>query len=265
MTEYQKKLVEMLKWLSEFIESKGLRYYVVEGTMLGAVRHNGIIPWDDDIDIAMPRPDYERLIQLLKDPVDHYVVESCDGEAKDYPYALAKFYDTNTSMTEYLRRNVNRGVYIDIFPLDGVGNSKEEGYKHYKRVDRANMLLAMKVCAYRKDRAWWKNFAVFIGGLIPLSVKKQTRRINKLCKMKSYDGSRFVVNSMSTYRYKEIMPKEIYGTPTKYEFEGFTVCGPERADEYLTMLYGDWRKLPPEDKRHSAHDFIGLDLEKPYR
>ena len=176
MTEYQKKLVEMLKWLSEFIESKGLRYYVVEGTMLGAVRHNGIIPWDDDVDIAMPRPDYERLIQLLKEPVDHYVVESCDGEAKDYPYALAKFYDTNTSMTEYLRRNVNRGVYIDIFPLDGVGNSKEEGYKHYKRVDRANMLLAMKVCAYRKDRAWWKNFAVFIGGLIPLSVKKQTRR-----------------------------------------------------------------------------------------
>ena len=76
MDDFQKKLVDMLRWLVEFLEKNNLRYYVVEGTMLGAVRHEGLIPWDDDIDIGMPRADYEKLIELLSNPIDHYVVES---------------------------------------------------------------------------------------------------------------------------------------------------------------------------------------------
>lgn len=70
---------------------------------------------------------------------------------------------------------------------------------------------------------------------------------------------------MSTYRSREILPKELYGKPTLYNFEGISVYGPEKANEYLTTIYGDWKKLPPEDKRHSAHDFTELDLEKPYK
>ena len=119
----QQKLLGMLTWLIKYIDDNNIRYYIIGGTMLGAVRHEGFIPWDDDIDIAVPRNDYERLIDLLKSPVDHYVIESPKGEAEDYVYSYAKLYDLNTSMTELARKNVKRGVYIDIFPLDGIGNS----------------------------------------------------------------------------------------------------------------------------------------------
>lgn len=264
MNDLQKKLLEMLTWLTAFIEKHGLRYYVIGGTMLGAVRHEGFIPWDDDVDIGMPRSDYEKLIDLLSAPIEHYVIESTRNDAKDFLYSFAKFYDMNTSMTEYVRKNVKRGVYIDIFPLDGIGNTLEEAQKNYKKIDRQNMLLATKVCAYRKERKWWKNVAVFFGRLIPGSPKKLTRKLDKLCSERNFDECKYVGLLMSTYRFREVMKREIFGTPTPYKFEGLTVYGPEKFDEYLTNLYRDWRKLPPEDKRHSAHDFIDLDLNKPY-
>lgn len=264
MDDFQKKLVDMLRWLVEFLEKNNLRYYVVEGTMLGAVRHEGLIPWDDDIDIGMPRADYEKLIELLSNPIDHYVVESYESPAKDYVYAFAKFYDINTSMTEKLYKNVKRGVYIDIFPLDGLANTKEEALKHYKKIDMRNMLLATKVCALRKGRKFLKNCAIIVGRCIPVNIKKLIKKINRLCKEHDFDSCDYVVNSMSTYRSREIMEKRIYGEPTRYKFEDFYVYGPEKADEYLTLLYKNWRQFPPEDKRHAEHDFIDLDLNKPY-
>lgn len=77
----QQKLLGMLTWLIKYIDDNNIRYYIIGGTMLGAVRHEGFIPWDDDIDSAVPRNDYERLIDLLKSPVDHYVIESPKGKA----------------------------------------------------------------------------------------------------------------------------------------------------------------------------------------
>ena len=156
----QEKLLEMFTWLVDFMSKNNLRYYMIGGTMLGAVRHQGFIPWDDDIDIAMPRSDYEKLIALLKDPVDHYLIETPRSLEKDYVYGYAKLYDMNTTMTEKKRKNITRGIYIDIFPLDGIGNTLDESYKNYKKIDRLHMLLAMKECAYRRGRKWWKNMAV---------------------------------------------------------------------------------------------------------
>jgi lipopolysaccharide cholinephosphotransferase len=260
----QQKLLGMLTWLIKYIDDNNIRYYIIGGTMLGAVRHEGFIPWDDDIDIAVPRNDYERLIDLLKSPVDHYVIESPKGEAEDYVYSYAKLYDLNTSMTELARKNVKRGVYIDIFPLDGIGNSLEEGYANYKKIDRANMLLAMRTCAYRKGRKWWKNIAVFIGGMLPINSKKLARKLDRLCSDHNFDDYQFVGFLASVYRSREIMRKEWYGTPTSYKFEGLIVYGPEKYEEYLTQLYGDWRKLPPKEKRYSAHTFADIDLNKSY-
>ena len=84
------------------------------------------------------------------------------------------------------------------------------------------------------------------------------------CASRSFEEYQYVGHLMSVYRTREIMKKDIYGEPTPYQFEGLTVYGPEKYDEYLTALYRDWRKLPPEDKRCSAHDFIEMDLNKPY-
>lgn len=265
LTPLQKKLLEMLTWLTKFIDNQNLRYFIVSGTLLGAARHKGFIPWDDDVDIAMPRHDYNKLLELLQTPIEHYTIESSNSAANDYVYAFAKFYDMNTSMTEELRRNVHRGVYIDVFPLDGIGNTMEESKENYKKIDKLNMLLAMKVCKYRKERKLWKNIGIFFGNFIPISGKEIAMRIDELCKQKDYDDYRYVANCVSTYRSIEIMEKSIFGKPTPYNFENIIVYGPEQMDKYLTHIYGKWRELPPEGKRHSAHDFIEMNLNKPYR
>ena len=117
MNDLQKKLLETLTYLTKYLEEKGLRYYVIGGTMLGAVRHKGFIPWDDDVDIAMPRSDYEKFIQDFKGVVDGYTLETPRGKARDFLYAYGKFYDTRTTVVEKLHRKVKRGVFIDVFPL----------------------------------------------------------------------------------------------------------------------------------------------------
>lgn len=261
----QSKLLEMLDWLTNFIHKQGLRYYVVGGTLLGAIRHQGFIPWDDDIDIAMPRCDYVKLVDLLREPVEHYVIEAPDSKASDYVYAFAKFYDINTSMTEYLRHSVHRGVYIDVFPLDGVGNTLGESKNYYRKIDRINMLLAMKVAAYRDGRKWWKNMGVFFGNFIPISGKNLAKRVDEVCSERTYDECKYVANCMGSYRSREILKKTIFGEAMPYNFENIIVYGPEQAEEYLETIYGNWRELPPETKRHSAHDFIDLDLNTPYK
>lgn len=260
----QSKLLEMMTWLARYLDENNLRYYSSSGTVLGAKRHGGFIPWDDDIDIAMPRKDYEILCDLLANEIDHYIVESPRHSSDDYIYAFAKFYDTSTTMTEALRHDMKRGVYIDIFPIDGLGNTLEEAHHNYKEIDKLNMLLAMKVCAYRPDRKWWKNLAVFIGGLIPINPHKLAQRIDKACRARDFDSCEYVASCMSTYRAKEIMPRKYWGTPQKTKFEDIEISGPELSEEYLTHLYKNWRQLPPEDKRHSAHDFKDLDFNKSY-
>lgn len=267
MTDLQSKLLEMMTWLHNFIISHDLIYYAFGGTMLGATRHHGFIPWDDDIDIVMPRNDYKKLCELLKNKVEHYIVEDANSLNDDYLYTYAKFYDTNTSMTEVSRINVKRGVFIDIFPIDGLGNTKSEALKYYKKIDKKNMFLATRVCAYRKERKWYKNVAIFLCRLIPSFIvnnKKLCIKIDKLNQKRAFDDYHYFGLNMSTYRDRDIHNKEILGKPTLYKFETIEIYGVENADKYLSETYGDWKKLPAEDKRHSAHDFINLDLNKPY-
>ena len=265
MTEIQSKLLEMMAWLAKYLEENNLSYYVMGGTMLGAVRHQGFIPWDDDVDIVMPRGDYEKFIDMLKDPVDHYIVESVNSPAKDFPYNYAKFYDMNTSLIDSAKVPVKRGLFIDVFPLDGIGNTMEESLNNYKKINFLHGLLAMKNCKYRKGRKPWKNLAAICGYVLPLNRKKLSIKLDRLCATRSPEDYKYVGYLTSSYRTREIMDRDIYGTPAPYQFEGITVYGPEKYDEYLTALFKDWRKLPPEDQRCSAHGFIYINLNEPYR
>ncbi len=264
LNDMQKKLVESFVWLTDYLEKNGLRYYMVCGTMLGAVRHKGFIPWDDDIDIGMPRRDYEKFLELMKDPVDHYVVESYKTGNKDFYYASAKFYDLNTTMVENKIGMTKRGLYIDIFSLDGIGNTIEESYANYKKIDRLHMLYAMKTTKPHKGRAWWKNVASFVGYILPVNVHKLIKKLDNLCAEHDFDEYKYVGHLKSSAREKEILDKSIYGEPTLYEFEGIKAYGPEKYDEYLTSLFGDWQKLPPIEKQVSNHEFVYLDINKPF-
>ena len=260
---FQEKLVEMFGWFHNFCVENNLTYYAAGGTMLGAARHHGMIPWDDDIDVIMPREDIKKLEQLM-DNTGRYVLESPTGDAKDYLYACHKIYDTTTTLVENTRVKIKRGIFLDIFPIDGMGNTEEEAQKHFDKIRKKLRLLNAKSYGYSKDMGLFKNIAIFIFRFIPLSEKNLQKEVTALCEERSCISYKLCGNPIGAYKMKEIMTMSVYGRPTLYDFDGIKIYGVEHADEYLTRLYGDWRQLPPEEKRISHHNFIFLDLENGY-
>ena len=235
--------------------------------MIGAMRHSGFIPWDDDVDVAVPRRDYKRLIEGFSDVVDGYFLESPYSGNNDYLYSYAKLYDTRTTLTEKTRKLCKRGVYIDVFPLDGVGETLEEAQEAFKVFDKKNMFLMTRTCVIRRDRSWYKNLSIVAARAIPnfiVNDKKLSISVDKVAESINRDDSKYVANLMGAYRAKEITLRAYFGEPTLYRFEDIMIAGPEKYDEYLQGIYKNWRELPPEEKRYPKHDFAEFNLEKPY-
>lgn len=267
MTELQEKLLEMFKYFHKFCEENNLRYWALGGIVLGAVRHKGFIPWDDDIDVGMPREDYERFIGM-KDKFNGRYIAEFPGENKDYTYLFGKIYDTSTTLVENCRPKAKRGIYLDIFPLDGVGNTYEEALKNFKKVYKKKLSFMRKhVIVWRKGRSLYKNIAVLILNCVPEFVwntQKMITDIDDMSKQFKFSECNYVVNYFGAWREKEIIKKEYFGEPRLVEFEGATMYIPENYDEYLTTLYGNYMQLPPPEKRVSHHDYILCDLHKSY-
>ena len=269
MNELQKKLVEMLKWFHVFCEENNLRYYIIAGTMLGAVRHGGVIPWDDDIDVGMPRADYEKLRQISNNMSRRkYIFEYPSVDKKDFPFLWGKLYDTTTTFIEKQRYTTKKGIYIDIFPLDGIGNTMEEAVNNFRPIEKRLNLNSIISCAILKRRKWYKNIPILFGRIIsPLFVNKYklAKNLDEMCKKFDFDSCAFVCNLMGGSGTKGIVKKEYFGTPTPIRFADTVVYGLEKPEMYLKSMYGDYMKLPPEDKRISFHDSILLDLNKGYQ
>lgn len=265
MTEVQKKLLDMLKWFHKLCVENNLRYYAIGGTMLGTQRHQGFIPWDDDIDVGMPREDIEKLKDIInRKNSDRYVFEAPETDEPDYFYPFYKLYDTSTTLIENTKCAIKRGIYIDIFPLDGIGNTLDESTRNYKKVKFLDNLLMTKVAGFREGRKFYKNLFVAIFRLIPINDKKILNCLVAQCKKIKWDDSIWGGNLVGAWGMKEIMPREIMGTPKLYKFENTEIYGVQNPDEYLSKMYGDWRKLPPEEKRVTHHDYILCDLNKSY-
>lgn len=268
LSPLQVRLLEMMKWFHQFCVEHDLRYFCLGGTMLGAQRHHGFIPWDDDIDVGLPRRDYEKLMELMKDDnYDPFVLETPYSRNADYCYPYSKLYDTRTTLIENRRKDVVRGIFIDVFPLDGIGETEQESIHNYKRINKKYNMLLTTVCGIRRERSWYKNLAVLAVRCIPsyfLSYKRLMMELDRLCALVDYDSSTWVCNCLGAWRFREAMERKYYGNPLLYQFEDIQVYGVEKYNDYLTRLYGDWRQLPPVEKQKTHHDFIYLNLNKPY-
>lgn len=267
LSELQQKLLQNLQWFHTFCEQHHLHYYMLGGTMLGAVRHRGFIPWDDDVDVGMPTQDYVRLIKLLQNPISHYVLESPANPGEGFWYPFAKLYDTSTTLIENTATQIKRGIYIDIFPLEGLGNTLKETQQNYRSLKwKLNLLLA-RTTGIRQDRKWYKNLFVYVSRLLPnwlVDNKKLYAQIYASTTQADFDSRTYGGNPCGAWRLKEIMKRNIYGKPTLYPFENIQVFGVEKPDVYLTNIYGNWRQLPPLEKQKTHHDFLKLDLKKSY-
>jgi lipopolysaccharide cholinephosphotransferase len=231
------------------------------------MRHQGFIPWDDDVDLGMPRKDFESLNRFV-DMKGRYEIETYSSKNLDYCYPYAKIYDTTTTLVEHKRINVSRGVFIDIFPLDVIGDSIEESYHNYKIIEKKYRYYLSLVAGIRKGRSFTKNLAVLLARLIPFGFANQIKvriQLNRLCTAISPESGKYGGNLFGAYGKKEIVKMSLFEKPIRYPFEDMMLCCPSGSEEYLEKIYGNWRELPPIEKRFSHHDFISLDLNHPYK
>lgn len=246
--------MQILDSVHDFCDSNNLRYSLIGGSMLGAQRHKGFIPWDDDIDIMMPRPDFEFFMNNYIPPVPYF--DAVDfRKDKNYISGFAKIYDTRTS-TDSVNIIDNRCVYIDIFPLDGTPG--EDAISQF--CDEVRDLLGKirksgKYYLFAKSlkQKIWFYIKYLIKRTRTPSTKNLQDKLHVLLNQYDFDNSEYVGNLVGRWGEKECMPKRIYAELVPVEFENRTYMGIKNADEYLTHMYGDWRKLPPVEQRKGDH------------
>lgn len=265
LSKIQEKAYKILIFFDKFCKDNNLSYFLVYGSLLGAVRHSDFIPWDDDIDVAMPRPDYERLINTLSHLLPkHYELQHFT-KTKDYSLNFIKITDKNTTVVEQGGQNTYRigGVYIDIFPIDGVGNSLKKARKHKKRLSNLKVLIALAANNfYEKKRPLWKKVIIFFAKR--LNVKKLQYKFERISQKFSYNDSRYIAIHTGMYGDREIMPKYIFEKTKEIRFRDHYFNSPIDCEIYLKLLYGNYMELPPEEKRISHHNFVYVNLNQSF-
>jgi len=256
LAEIKQIQLNILKEVHDFCIKNNLRYYLGGGTLLGAVRHKGYIPWDDDIDIMMPRPDYLKLIKEYKHSCNNYRVYSLETHS-NYYYPFAKLSDENTILKEYSNSSFEMGINIDIFPLDGLPTDIKESNEHLKKIFRFRKIFTLKSIKSSKMRGWFKELILLVSRslLSVYSIKYLLNKISTISQKYDFETSDFIACTVGGYGYKERCRKEIYAKTVLLEFEKENFCSIAGYKEYLENLFGDYLQLPPAEKRISHHKY----------
>ena len=263
--------LNIVKEVVAICEKHGFTYFMLGGTMLGAIRHKGFIPWDDDIDLGIPRKDYESFLKVAPEELSSHLKVVSYHTDPNYHYYITRILDTETKVEEERIGNDNRytNASIDIFPIDGTPNNDIMRKIYFFRVlyHRALMSLCYKDSIDRKrPRGAAEKALLWVMERLPIEKMttpyKQKEKIDKLLRKQRLDGAKYIGNIMGAYRTKEIVPAEFYGKGKMYQFEDIELNGMELADEYLKWTYGDYMKLPPEDNRKTHFRILEIHGKK---
>lgn len=265
-----KKIQEIeLSILKDFVytcEKYNLTYFLIGGSALGAVRHKGFIPWDDDIDIGLPRKDYEKFLSVVDTefPDKYHIINAENYD--DYP-----LFTTQLALkgTEFLIENfkglkIPFGIYLDIFPFDGMCNDNRKAILHARKTwfwGKVQILASIKkpyvpFKGLKRGIVWTVTSMIhYMLKLLRLSPRKLYRKTKKLSMKYNGDNNKRLDFFCNTNYMWEILPvKDLYPL-RKVEFEGMEVNVPNKVDKYLTQHYGDYMQLPPEEKRKNHYPY----------
>lgn len=256
--------LSILKTIATICEDQNFRYFLTYGTLLGAIRHKGFIPWDDDVDIMMPRPDYDRFIDYFLQHLNEYPnlrLFNHDTCAK-YPYMITRISDNRYKIVMHNEKPYGMGIFVDIYPLDGLGATYKEAVKFARKGDFLSSVCYQSTrdhFAIETTRDPLKKVIKFPFYLFSKALGKEwaQTRLSLLANYKQYDLSNFVgcVVWLSGGT-KDIFKKEMFEEYELAPFEDAQFRIPKKYDEILKQMYGDYMQLPPEKDQVGHHDYV---------
>lgn len=259
--EQKKLLIEMLKYFNRICEKNNIKYTLIGGSLIGAIRHKGIIPWDDDIDVILMPEEYKKLLEAFKNEKHDRYKLFYDQEGYYYPYP--KLIDTGTSLTESTLRTIdNYGLFIDIFPYHYVSNNKLFRNIHFKMVKMKKTFINGYFFQHiEKDSKHYYLRVIrrFISE--KLGIKKILKMYNRECNI-NHKKTDYVMSNWPAYSQKgEIQESRFLKDYMMVKFDNIDVMITKDYDSILKNTFGDYMKLPPEDKR-VAHNLTVYEKDK---
>ena len=254
--------IEIMDEFVRICKKNNLQYFLIGGTLLGAVRHNGFIPWDDDLDLAMPREDYEKFLELAKVELSpDFLIDNFNNN-KLYYLNFTKIRKKNTLFVQDFQLNYDgpKGIWIDIFPMDGL--KKEKGVLQDIKIRFIKLLRSI---AHYKSGIFLGNNKIFLKKIIgllfaPIPTSSIMKLADNLMKSNLGRETAYMVNIASQYDFhKQTIKREKFFPTKELEFEGKMYSVPNDYKYFLERLYGNYMKLPPVEKR-ITHNPIKLDF-----
>lgn len=259
LNEIQNESLRILKDIDAVCRREGINYWLAYGSLIGAVRHHGFIPWDDDLDIFMPRSDYERFLACFDGravELTSYVAINPDIELKR-PFLITRVSNPAFKMIGEYGDELNElGTFVDVYPLDGLGDTIDESLRRKKTARKLarNYMLANNYDCYWKNKSALKRLAWHARSLIRTCPEKYQERLNRLCLEYGFEDCRFVTClNWVAMPYKLLYERSWFNDTVYMKFEDAEFAVPAGYDELLRCDYGDYMRLPPESDRVGHH------------